>query len=55
MLEIVGKLGAVTSCYFAMFCRGPTQDTSLGNRDFWILEGAQGGRLPGAVREIVVV
>jgi hypothetical protein len=55
MLELVGNLGAVPSCCFAMFCRGPTLDTSVGNRDFCILEGAQGGRVPGAVREIVVV
>ncbi len=26
-----------------------------GNRDFWILEGVQVGRVPGAVGEIVVV
>ncbi len=55
VLEFVGNLGAVPSCYFAMFGRGPTLDTSGGNRDFWILEGAQVGRVPGAVGEIVVV
>jgi hypothetical protein len=55
MLEFVGKLGAVPSCCFAMFCHGPTLDTSRGNRDFWMLEGVQVGRMLGAVGEIVVV
>ncbi len=55
MLEFVGNLGAVPSCCFAMFCHGPTLDTSGGNRDSWILEGAQVGRVLGAVGEIVVV
>jgi hypothetical protein len=55
MLEFVGNLGAVPSCCFAMFCRGPTLGTSGGDRDFWILEGAQVGRFPGAFRETVVV
>jgi hypothetical protein len=49
------NLGAVPSCCFATFCHGPTLDTSGENRDFWILEGARVGRVPGAVREIVVV
>ncbi len=55
MLEFVGNLGEVLSCCFAMFCRGPTLDTSGGNSDFWILEGVQVGGVPGAVGEIVVV
>jgi hypothetical protein len=55
MLEFVGNLGAVPSYCFAMFCHKPTLDTSGGNRDFWILDGALVGRVPGAVREIVVV
>ncbi len=45
----------VASCCFAMFCHGPTLDTCGGNRDFWILEGARVGRVPGAVGEIIVV
>jgi hypothetical protein len=55
MLEFVGNLGAVPSCCFSMVCCGLTLDTSGGDRDFWILEGVQVGRFPGAVREIVVV
>jgi hypothetical protein len=55
MLEFGGTLGAVPICCFAMFCRGPTLDTSGGNRDFWMLEGAQVGRVPGTFEEIVVV
>jgi hypothetical protein len=55
MLEFVGNMGAVPSCCLAMFCHGPTLDTSRGNRDFWILEDARLSRVPGAVREIVVV
>jgi hypothetical protein len=38
-----------------MFCRGPTLDTSKGNRIFWTLEGAQVGSMPGTFGEIVVV
>jgi hypothetical protein len=30
-------------------------DTSGGNRDFWILEGARVGRVPGTFGEIVVM
>jgi hypothetical protein len=55
MLEFVGNLGAVPSCCFAVLCRGPTLDTSGGNRDFWILEGVRAGRVPGTVGEIIVV
>jgi hypothetical protein len=38
-----------------MLCRGPTLDTSGRNRDFWILESAQVGRVLGTFGEIVVV
>jgi hypothetical protein len=38
-----------------MFCRGPTLETSGGNRDFWILEGTRVGSVPGTFGEIVVV
>jgi hypothetical protein len=31
MLEFEGNLGAVPSCCFALFCRGPTVVTSGGN------------------------
>jgi hypothetical protein len=55
MLKFVGNLGAVPSCCFAVICRGITLDTSGGNRYFWTLVGAQVGKVPGAVREIVVV
>ncbi len=55
MLEFVGNLGAVPNCCFAMFCCGPTLDTFGANRDFWILEGAQVGRVLGAVGEIMVM
>jgi hypothetical protein len=34
ILEFVGNLGAVPSCCLALICRGPTLDTSGGNRDF---------------------
>jgi hypothetical protein len=52
MLEFVGNLGKVPSCCFVLFCHRPTVDTSGGNRDFWILEGAQVGRVPGAVDDL---
>jgi hypothetical protein len=55
MLEFVGNLGAVLDCCFAMFCHGPTLDTSRGNRDFSILEVAQVGRVLGTFGEILVV
>ncbi len=55
MLDFVGNLGAVPSCCFAMICRRPTLDTSGGNRDFWILDGGQVGRVPGTFRKIEVV
>jgi hypothetical protein len=38
-----------------MFCCGPPLDTSGGNRDFWILEGAGVGSVPGIFEEIIVV
>jgi hypothetical protein len=38
-----------------MLCHGPTLGTSRGNRDIWILVGAQVGRFLGDVGEIVVV
>jgi hypothetical protein len=55
MLVFVGNLGAVPSCYFAVICCGLTLDKSGGNRDIWTLVGAQLGRVPCAVGEIVVV
>jgi hypothetical protein len=55
LLVFVGNLGAVPSCCFAAICRGLTLGTSRGNRDIWTLVGAQVGRVPGAVGEIVVV
>ena len=55
MLVFVGNLGAVPSCYFAVICCGLTLDKSGGNRDIWTLVGVQVGRVPGVVRDIVVV
>jgi hypothetical protein len=55
MLEFVGDLGAVPSCCFAMFCCRSTLDTSRGDRDFWILEGARVGRVPGTFGEFVLL
>jgi hypothetical protein len=54
-LDFVENLGAVPCCCCAMFCRGPTLDTSGGKRDFWELEGAQVGRVSGTMGEIIVV
>ncbi len=54
-LEFLGNLGAVPSCCFAVICHGLTLDTSGGNRDVWTLVGVQIGRVPDAVKDIVVV
>jgi hypothetical protein len=55
MLVFVGNLGAVPSCCFAVLCRVLTLGTSGGDRDIWTLVGVQVGRVPGVVRDIVVV
>ncbi len=55
LLVFGGNLGAVPSCCFAMFCRGPTLGTSGEKRDFWTLVGSRLGRVLGDDGEIVVV
>jgi hypothetical protein len=55
LLVFSGNLSAVPSCCFAVICRGLTLGTSGGNRGIWTLVGAQVGRVPVDVGEIVVV
>jgi hypothetical protein len=55
LLVFVGNLGAVLSCCFAVICHRITLGTSGGNIDIWTLVGVWVGRVPGAVREILVV
>ncbi len=57
ILRVIGVVGegAVLSCCCTVLCRGLALGTFGGNRGIWTLVGAQVGRVPGAVREIVVV
>ena len=54
VIGVVGE-GAVPSCCCAVLCHGLALGTFGGNRCIWTLVGAQVDRVPGAVREIVVV
>jgi hypothetical protein len=54
VIGVVGE-GAVPSYCCAVLCCGLALGTFGGNRGIWTLVGAQVGRVPGVVGEIVVV